>query len=149
MLQRLSWLMVMSVSLAVLACKPASEPLFPVQGSVTFGGTPIADGQIYFTEKTTGVLSVALPIQNGKYQGQVKEGTWRVEIHAYKDGGMQSPMPDMPPEPVRIDYIPPKYGSQSELSATVKSGGVNTFDFQLNSDSAPASGATAKPEGGG
>lgn len=147
MLQRLSWLMVIAVVIAGPSCKPAAEPTYPVEGSVTFDGTAIADGQIYFTDASTGVLSVALPIQNGKYQGQVKEGAWRVEIHAYKDGGMQSPMPGMPPEPVRIDYIPAKYGSQSELRAIVKADVNNTSDFQLTtgSDSAPAS----KPEGGG
>jgi hypothetical protein len=134
MLQRLSWQIGIVALIMVSGCKPAEEPTYPVRGSVTFDGTPIADGQIYFMDKDTAVLNVALPIRNGKYDGLVKPGTWRVEIHAYRDEGVQSPMPGMPPEPVRTDYIPPKYGSESDLSATVaEDGSGNEFNFDLKS----------------
>jgi hypothetical protein len=133
MFERRSWLLVIPVFLAVAGCQPAGEPTYPVRGSVTFDGTPIADGQIYFMDQDTAVLELALPIVAGTYQGQVKQGTWRVEIHAYRDAGTQSPMPGMPPEPVRIDYIPSTYGSESELTATIKSEGVNEFNFELTS----------------
>jgi len=134
MLQRFSWQIGIVGLIMISGCKAAEDPTYPVRGSVTFDGTPIADGQIYFMDKGTAVLNVALPIRNGKYEGLVKAGIWRVEIHAYRDAGMQSPMPGMPPEPVRIDYIPPKYGSESDLTATVAAdGGSNEFNFDLKS----------------
>lgn len=137
MLQWLSFLVAIPALIAVSGCKPSVEPTYPVRGSVTFDGTPIADGQIYWMDQVTAVLDVALPIRNGKYQGFAREGTWRVEIHAYRDGGTQSPMPEMPPEPVRIDYIPAKYGSESELTASIQADGANEFHFDLTSAGPP------------
>ena len=106
-------------------CGSDRPPLAPVGGVVTLDGKPLADAEVIFTPET-GRHSTARTDAEGRYELEY--------------------LPDVPgavlgPHTVRIsrfdpdtliDSVPPKYNSQSELTAEV-SKGSNELTFPLNS----------------
>jgi len=69
--------------LLLVGCGPAAPKLYPVSGTVTLDGQPLADGKIYFRTVENGQVDT-LPVTAGKFSGQVLAGPRRVEIVAYK-----------------------------------------------------------------
>ncbi len=132
------------VFLLPCACTPSAptEDTYPVSGSVTLDGAPLAEGKIRFLTAETGALDV-LDIQGGKFEGQAKAGNRRVEISAFREGEPMAPFPGAEPEPTRVDYIPARYNTESELTANVTPEGPNQFDYELKSEGA-AEGETPK-----
>ncbi len=103
------------------------DPAYPASGKVTFDDKPLESGAINFITSETGDLQ-SIPIQNGRYEGQVRPGKRRVEIQAYHAKPRSGPM-DPPP----VNYLPAAYNSNSTLSAEVTAAGPNIFDFNLKS----------------
>lgn len=140
---RLAWCMVaISVLLVPCGCNssstsPHKENTFPVSGTVTLDGEPLADGEIHFLSPQMGTLDI-VKIAAGKFQGEAKAGDRRVEIRAYKDEERKPTEgePTMPgaDEASRVNYLPARYNSQSELKAPVTEAGPNEFTFELTSD---------------
>jgi hypothetical protein len=122
------------------ACNSSSSPhvqeTYPVSGSVTLDGEPLADGEINFLTPQEGTLDI-VHITNGKFQGQAKAGSRRVEIKAFREekpaeqGELSMPGAD---EPTRINYIPSRYNTESTLTAEVTEAGPNEFTFELKSE---------------
>jgi hypothetical protein len=134
------------VCLFAYACTPPSphqEQTYPVSGTVTLDGAPLADGEINFITRETAALDV-LPIKNGKFEGQAKAGKRRVEIKAFREEEVV-PMPGADPQRTRVNYIPPQYNANSKLTAEVTPDGANQFTFEVFSDE---SGGGAAPESG-
>ena len=129
------------VALASVGCGGGGDdlPREPVSGKVTLDGQPLEKGMITFIP-TRGTEPVASGvIEGGAYavaraDGPVP-GPHRVTIWAKKPTGKKLRDPDNPDQMIEEvrDVIPPRYNLNSELTAEVKAGGNNTFDFDLTS----------------
>lgn len=110
-------------------------PLGRVSGVVTLDGEPLAGMEISFTPQS-GRPSLGVTDAAGRYEltyvgatKGAKVGRHRVTIAA--------PLPDLDDEKQpsgggRPASLPPRYNTQTELTADVK-GGSNTLDFSLES----------------
>jgi len=102
----------------------------PIQGQVTFQGTPISSGTLTFYP-TKGRPFSAVIAQEGAYSCQVPPGKYRVTVvigvdlpAGWKEGDT------LPPSKLRL---PPKYTSRvrTPLTATVAKGQSEAVDFSL------------------
>jgi hypothetical protein len=113
-----------------------------VTGQVVFDGQPLKDGEILFFPTSNGkdAIATGAHITNGNYSISKQEGpipgNYKVQITAA--GGAQAPpansdaMPGTGPIHAK-ELIPAKYNVQSTLTADVKTGEANKFDFTLSS----------------
>jgi len=114
-----------------LACGGGSEQpkTYPVSGTVTLDGKPIAEGRIAFRGKdhpaTGGVIS------NGKFECQSHPGPMTVEIRAFKSVKRQTPVAGMS-DTEEVNYIPVEYNSESKLKADIATG-PTVVDFAITS----------------
>jgi len=117
------------LSVVVLAGCGASGPeTCTVTGTVTFNGSPLAQGNILFTPEDGRGVPDPGKIKDGKYKLEVKPGRKKVEVHAEREVGEVDPVMGQRP---RRSYIPPKYNIQTELTAEVTPDGKNDFTFKL------------------
>jgi hypothetical protein len=111
-------------------------PREPVYGSVTFEDKPVASGMIQFLPASPEAGTQAgAKIENGSYsvprEGGPVPGKYQVVINASSgDAASPSGAPGKA-APVPKEIIPAKYNTRSELTAEVKKGGGNRFDFEL------------------
>jgi hypothetical protein len=127
--RRIALFLLPMLCLTLSGCgRRALPPTYPVHGSVTLDQKPVSGGMITFASSETGDLQ-AIPIENGKYEGQARAGKRRVEIRAYPP--RQGPIAPMDPPPA--NYIPAQYNSATTLSAEVTPQGPNQFNFELKS----------------
>jgi hypothetical protein len=119
------------IVMLLMACGCESKPqMYPVSGTVTFNGQPIAEGNIRFVPKDGSILEEVGEIRAGKFSFQSRPGPKRVEIFATRE--IPPPQPGM--FGAREDYIPRRYNAQSDLSATVVPDRPNNFSFPLVSE---------------
>ncbi len=119
------------------------EETYPVSGTVTLDGAPLADGDIHFLTRETAALDV-IPIKDGKFEGRAKAGKRRLETKAYREEQPAAGEPTMPgaDQPTRVNYIPKQYNTESKLTEEVTPDGPNQFTFELESGE-PAGGGAA------
>jgi hypothetical protein len=101
----------------------------------------VADGVIQFlpASQKEGVAGGAV-VKDGKYDIErakgLVPGEYRVTISS-ASGGNGGPAGEAPgvvkKEDIAKDSIPEKYNAKSTLTATIKAGATNTFDFPLKS----------------
>ncbi|MDB4637313.1 hypothetical protein OAK47_02735 [Planctomycetaceae bacterium] len=95
-----------------------------VSGKVTFNDEPVTNGEIFFLSESSDIQGFSGEITDGSFSANVPEGNYKVRISATRKTGEMKPGPggpDDPQVPVMESYIPPKYNSQTELTATVES----------------------------
>lgn len=102
---------------------------YPVTGTVTLDGQPLADGMIYFKDIAAGASDSA-EIKAGQFTGQAEAGQRRVEIFAYRTEA--SDMGGTVTE-TKINTLPPRFNSASTLSEEVKTDTTNTYKFDVTS----------------
>jgi hypothetical protein len=127
------------LALAAAGCGPGGDmrPREPVSGKVTLDGQPLDRGEITFVPTAGDGPPAGGKIENGIYtvaraDGPVP-GPHRVSIFSAKPTGKKIP-DDSDPKILYDDQaetIPDRYNARTELTAEVKSGGENTFDFEL------------------
>ena len=106
-----------------------------VQGTVTFDGEPISNGEIRFypAEGTQGPVSGG-PIKDGKYvakgKGGVPVGKHTVDIRAFRPES-RSAQADPEGGPV-VQWLPSRFNANTTLIATI-SKDTDTQDFDLSS----------------
>lgn len=127
---RLSTLILVLSLIATLGCtaQRAEPTRFPVSGTVTLDGKPLAKGLIYFKTVSEGSLD-ALDIVDGKFQGEAEAGERRVEITALRPSPGGTPGMDAGEE----NFIPAKFNTNSTLTANVSKEQANEFDFAVTS----------------
>jgi hypothetical protein len=115
----------------LVGCGDPGPKTYPVSGSVTLDGQPLAEGDIYFFPLDPNVSADAGKITGGQFALRAKAGTMRVEIRATRVvPGRRTPMGG----PVREESLPSRYNKGTELRAEVAAGGYNQFHFALRSD---------------
>lgn len=118
----------------VAFCLPAAgcggDPSVEVTGTVTFDGRPLAEGEVIFAAEDGGVTPAAAKVQGGRYALRSLPGPKKVMINASR----RSPVRDsLTGEYQEYSFILPVYNLQSKLTANVRPGQSNTFDFELKS----------------
>ncbi len=127
--------------LGLAGCGGSSDelPREEVSGEVTLDGQPLDSGSISFMPGSPEIATQGgSTIADGSYSipedlGLVP-GAYTVRITS--NLGDTTPaedetgMPGMPPPPPK-EALPPQYNIQSTLKAEVKTGGPNTFDYEL------------------
>jgi hypothetical protein len=109
---------------------------------VTFNGKPLADGMIRFLPTADSQVPVsASPIVEGAYcirnRGGVPVGPYKVAIEGYRPIANPRDVPmSMPPHskdgPMKSQFLPPKYNTQTQLEAAITLGnGEVTKSFDL------------------
>lgn len=108
-------------------CGNSAIKTYRVTGSVTWNGEPVQDGNISFSPADGDGLPQTGKIVDGKYELMATAGAKKVSIHASREG----PVDPVMNAPARIPFIPPKYNSQTTLTAEVKPNDENVADFPL------------------
>lgn len=115
-----------------LGCGPGdTHPPSPVTGTVTLDGKPLNEGEIgFFPQDGSGPLLGR--VKGGAFQFDAPAGVNRVEVRSYRVTKL--PAPDVCGRTERKqNVLPERYGQHSKLTAEVKAGGANRFEFQLTS----------------
>lgn len=108
-----------------------------VSGTVTWKGQPLDRGTIELVPADGQGVPIGGIIQNGRYEflrtPGVPPGVYQVRISSRKGTRRPSRVPDADmADPTVKEQLPLKYNVKTELQAEVKTGGGNTFDFDLN-----------------
>jgi hypothetical protein len=118
-------------------CGKARGPdRYPVAGTVTLGGQPLPDGEVYFRIPSTGAIEV-LPVKEGSFEGLAAAGRHRVEIYRFEQpqptaeqlAGLDEMARVLASE--RRNLIPAAFNARSALEADVRPDHANRFEFSL------------------
>lgn len=125
--------------LALLAGCGNSAGRQALQGSVTLDNAPLEQGTVRFIPvQGTNGPSAGGEIKKGEFSIAADKGvlcgSFRVEITASRKTG-QKVRDRFTGEMTELNtqFLPPRYNSNSELTAEVKNGGENRFEFALHS----------------
>ena len=121
-------------STVILAgCAESVPETQTVSGTVTFDGTPVAEGEIVFRDAAGQTRSCGGQINDGKYSFEASPGNKKVEITARREvpGEFDTSNPGEK-TPLVEEYIPAMYNTETTLTAEVSSS-QKTFDFELKS----------------
>ncbi len=110
---------------AALGCGPGGA--VPVSGTVTFHGTPVEDGEVLLLDPEQKTAPDAGKITAGRFNFLAKAGKKRVEIRASRE----VPSKASAMGKVYEDYIPPEFNAHSTLTAEVRPGERNHWEFKL------------------
>lgn len=111
----------------------------PLLGDVTLDGKPLAAGYICFRpEAGTSSPTSGAAITAGHFsidrKGGPMAGRFRVEITAVRPGGKGGfDVETGENSDILVQYLPPRYNTQSELAVEVTADGPNKFPFDLTS----------------
>lgn len=123
-----------SLLLAAGGCNRGPK-LYPVTGTVTLDGKPVANAAVLLYKEKGGRPPEAQTDAAGKFQMMSLPGTYTVIVSKCESltpqSGMEVYDDDNPPKVRWI--IPEKYSrpDQSDLKAEVKAGGPNDFKFEF------------------
>jgi hypothetical protein len=125
------WGFVAWACFALQGCGDAGPKTYPVSGTVSLDGRPLEEGDIYFYPLDPNISADAGKIQAGQFAFRTKAGKKRVEIRASRVvPGKKTPMGG----PMRTEFLPARYNTQTTLAAEVLAQGENRFEFPLESD---------------
>lgn len=130
----------LSVALMASGCAESTGGRVGVEGKVTFKGAPLDTGFVMFVPEAAGgaTTQASAMIASGNYsippaQG-LFPGKYRVAISS-GDGKTPANDPNAAPGPTgnfsSKERIPAKYNTETTLTAEVKAGAKNAFDFQI------------------
>lgn len=119
-------------------CGPRPPVMVPVSGTVSYSGTPIADGSITFAARDGSTAPNVLKITEGRYEGRVVIGDKRIEVRAMRkvkrsDGPLMGPVsgPGVEEGPALMNFIPAAYNDASTLTRLIEPPGPVTVDLDL------------------
>lgn len=110
-----------------------------VSGTVLFKGQPLDQGRIHFAPAGKGPTESGATIENGNFtiprDTGLVPGTYKVSVFSYDQKGAKVQSEEIPGEPSNTQFkerIPAKYNVQTTLTAEVKKGGSNVFEFKID-----------------
>ena len=107
-------------------------PVYPVSGTVTLDGKPMADGEVAFVSVQDSIRDT-LPVRDGKFQGEIRAGQRRVEIAAYREERQGVEMYGDKAPMSRVNYVDPKFNQLSTLTASVNTSSPNEYKWDVTS----------------
>ncbi len=113
------------VSLTLSGC--GKEKLYTVSGTVSYKGELVPDGSISFVPGDSRLSPQGASISNGKYTAKVRKGTMTVKITGSKPDPNQKMLDG---SPFWTDFVPDKYGAQSELTVEIKGNQTENFNLE-------------------
>ncbi|HVJ85596.1 MAG TPA: hypothetical protein VM452_08120 [Caulifigura sp.] len=121
-----------AVAAFLAGCSGDSPGRYPVSGTVTFDGKPVAQGDIQMMFVDGMGRPEAARIVDGKYAMDVAPGVKTVAIYATRDSGRKEPGAQ-PGEmvPVFEQYLPAKFNTTTTLQVEVKATSQNELNFDL------------------
>ncbi len=123
---------VLGVLSPLTGCSKSEVQPVAVSGTVNLDGKPLDDGSITLIGEG-GVPPEILPVKNGKFEGQAKPGKKRVEISAFRPG-KKTKMGDEWIEGGPENYLPPRFNTESKLTAEVTASGLNPNKFDVTKE---------------
>jgi hypothetical protein len=122
--------------IAPTGCGSRDPATAEISGVVTIDGAPVLDGDILFRAADGASGSHAGKIIDGKFSLESSPGAKLVEIRASREvpGKIDESNPGEP-VPLREQFIPTQYNSQTTLTANVQAADDNTLNFDLKSSS--------------
>jgi len=124
----------------LLGCGKADLPRGSVTGQVTIGGQPLQAGRVIFTPiAPTQGPATSVVVEAGRYELPERRGPiigqHRVEVEAELDLGYaiddEAAYALNAHKPKPANPIPPEYGRQSKLVATIEADKSNQFDILI------------------
>lgn len=124
----------------LLGCGKADLPRGSVTGQVTIGGQPLQAGRVIFTPiAPTHGPATSVRVEAGRYELPEQRGPiigqHRVEVEAELDLGYaiddEAAYALNAHKPKPANPIPPEYGRQSKLVATIEADQPNQFDIVI------------------
>lgn len=120
-------------------CGPRPPVIVPVSGTVSYDGTPIADGSITFAARDGSTAPNVLKITKGRYEGLVAVGEKRIEVRAVREAKrgellFTGPVsgPGVENGPALVNFIPAAYNDASTLTRLIEPPGPVTVDLDLD-----------------
>lgn len=117
----------LSLALMGAGCGTGGPKTYPVSGTVTWNGNPVAEGDILFVSPDEPEVVDAGKIVNGQFVLSVRAGQKRIQIHATREGAFDPAMQTR----IREPYIPARYNAQTILQEEVTAEAENRFKFDL------------------
>src|SRR5687768_17175826 len=90
----------------VCGCGTSGPPTHPVSGAVSFTGQPLPSGTMTFIPDSPSARTTVTKIIEGRYDAELTEGSWTVNIQAVRETGPVIPALREAP---REQFIPAKY----------------------------------------
>ena len=135
--------------LGIAGCsRPRRPTMAPVNGTVTLNGKPMTKGMVHFipdnSKGSTGRMAVAYIQPDGRFEGAMsfkpKDGAL-VGFHKIvidvrniaPDPPQPGESPSAPPQPRNLAPVRYSNPDTSGITAEVKAGVTNTFEFKLQS----------------
>ncbi|MBR4751367.1 MAG: hypothetical protein IKX88_12925 [Thermoguttaceae bacterium] len=140
------FLLIAALALCVSGCGGGADGHYPVSGSVTFGGSPLAYGRISFQPTgENGASSAAAAVVDGKYSIPANKGlvpgSYSVVFTITEKTGEKKSYKKPTGEEVEyeetVSYVPPEWGEQSTQTVTVEAK-KNAFNFEVPRADTPA-----------
>lgn len=116
----------LATTLASGCSKSDRPPLGRVEGFVTLDGLPLTEAAVLFTPDGPGRTSIGRTDSSGRYRLAYLRDIEGADI------GHHTVRITTASESIRKERLPRRYHAETQLSATVQSGG-NQFDFALQS----------------
>ena len=131
------------LALVGAGCGGDGLPRQSISGTVTLDGRPLESGAIAFQPASPdgGGIAVGAIVRGGSFTLSRSEGptpgNYRVAITSPREGKptakTQSAQPGDGDAPPAVEAIPANYNAATTLTAEVKAGGGNSFEFPLKS----------------
>ena len=124
-------------ALALIGCGGGGPQPLAISGKVTLDNQPLEKGVITFISASDPNSTAGGVVEKGAYSipydDGLHPGTYKVSVIANQPTGREVKDPDNPKSKIaeEIQVIPDRYNRQTQLSAEVKAGASNTFDFEL------------------
>jgi len=132
---------VLCLGWCVLLAGCNSDPLGrqAVSGTVYFHGQPLDQGRVHFVPTSKGPTESGATIENGKFQiprdSGLVPGTYKVSVFSYDRKGAKVQSEEIPGDPGNTQFkerIAKKYNAETTLTAEVKKGEANNFEFKVD-----------------
>ena len=120
--------------LAIGCGGPKVLPEYPVKGTVTLDGSPMADGEIYFRDEATATNST-LTVKNGQFEGKSEAGKFKVQVNCYREETAKADSTGYAPPggATKKNIVLPEFAADSKLTAEVTAAGPNEYKFEVKS----------------
>lgn len=109
------------------ACSRSGPPTYPVAGTVTWNGSPLAEGDMVFEPIDGSVAPNHGKVLNGRFSFPAHAGKKWVRIYATREGEYDHEMQAR----ARHQFLPEHCNAKTTLEAEVISGGENRFRYEL------------------